>query len=62
MVKQATESGTFPTFEHRIERPGGEVIRVKCRGEVTETEAGAVVIRGTILDISDRETASRSND
>jgi hypothetical protein len=29
---------------------------VKCRGEVTETETGDVVIRGTILDITDHES------
>ena len=55
-VEEAMETGTFPQFEHRIERPDGEVIRVKCRGEVTETETGDVMIRGTILDVTDNES------
>jgi len=55
-VEEAMESGTFPTFDHRIERADGETIRVRCRGEVTETDEGDLTIRGTILDISDHET------
>ncbi len=58
MVEEAMETGTFPTFEHRIERPDGEVVRVKCRGEVTETDDGGLRITGTILDVTDHEDAS----
>ena len=55
-VEEAMETGTFPQFEHRIERPDGTVVPVQCRGEVSETEDGTTRIRGTVLDVTDRET------
>ncbi|PSP68649.1 transcriptional regulator [Halobacteriales archaeon QS_1_69_70] len=55
-VEEAMETGTFPAFDHRIERPDGTVVPVQCRGEVSETEDGTTRIRGTVLDVTDRET------
>jgi PAS domain S-box-containing protein len=57
-VQEAMETGTFPSFDHRIERPDGTVVPVESHGEVTETDNGTVRIPGTILDVSDREAAA----
>ncbi|WP_254824092.1 PAS domain-containing response regulator [Haloglomus halophilum] len=55
-VEEAMATGSFPTFEHRIQRPDGRVTWVRCRGEVTREAGETVQITGTILDITERRT------
>ena len=48
------ETGSFPTFEHRVQQPDGTVQWVKCRGDVTVVDGDPAQITGTILDISEQ--------
>jgi PAS domain S-box-containing protein len=53
-VGEAMETGSFPTFEHRVQQPDGTVQWVKCRGDVTVVDGEPARITGTILDISEQ--------
>lgn len=59
-LDKALETGSFPTFEHRLETADGDVRWVKCRGEVTESDGDFVRINGTVLDITERVETERS--
>jgi len=56
-VEEAMETGSFPTFEHRVRRPSGEVVWVRCRGEVKREDGDTTGITGIVLDITDRRAA-----
>jgi PAS domain S-box-containing protein len=61
-VEEAMATGSFPTFEHRIQRPDGETRWARCRGEVTQEADETVRITGTVLDITERRNEERGEE
>lgn len=58
-VGEAIETGSFPTFEHRIQQPDAEPKWVKCRGEGTMEDGETVEITGTIVEITETKKHQR---
>lgn len=58
-VGEAIETGSFSTFEHRLQQPDGSVKWVRCRGDVTMEDGEVSRITGTVMEITESKQRQR---
>jgi PAS domain S-box-containing protein len=59
LVRRCVENGDPYLFDHRVERPDGEVRWVQARGRAVRDASGQIVrLQGTALDVTDQRQAA----